>query len=553
MKLFHAIPLIIILSFIVLHARANQQLFQSYVFSGNEYFRNNQLDEAVQAYFRALTYQPNSTPVLFNLGLVYIGQNNMKQAMQNFKIVVHQAPDHIKAHLNLARIYQQEKQSAHALYHYQQAAHYNPDDVEPYLEASKIYQELGLYEQSLEQLTRAVTCPQLDNAQKSALAKELLVTGNAFFNQRKTDKALTTFRLACKLSDRFAAIYHNIAFTLAEQTGKHHEAIVEYKKALAIKPQDYETLFCYAMSLLAIGNVSDGFVEYEARWRRPLAVQNKITYPFDRQLTNIYEQDINHKRVLLRVEQGLGDTLQFVRYAQLLKKRGAHIIVEAQKPLIKLLSLCDYIDELVVYGSKRPPFDYQIPMLNLPQACKTTLETIPAPIPYITAKPDLVTYWKEKLSRDHTFKVGICWFGDAVHGQVKFMPLSYFARLAQLNGITLYSLQKGNGVEQLEKEICIQQLGPDFDESHGSFMDTAAVMKNLDLIITVDTSVAHLAGALGVPVWVILPFPAEWRWLMNRNDCPWYPTMRLFRQTGPENWDNVLAELFDALVPLLER
>jgi ADP-heptose:LPS heptosyltransferase len=195
-------------------------------------------------------------------------------------------------------------------------------------------------------------------------------------------------------------------------------------------------------------------------------------------------------------------------------------------------------------------------MLNLPLAFKTSLETIPANIPYLYADEKLVTQWREKLSHDRTIKIGICWRGDAAHGAHKFMPIEYFKKLVAIPGITLYSLQKNDPASSLKPanqadNSAIVQFPDEFDTTNGRFMDTAAVMKNLDLIITVDTSIAHLAGGLGVPTWLVLPFPAEWRWLENRSDSPYYPSMRIFRQKKFGDWNDVYDQVVTALQDLL--
>ena len=193
-------------------------------------------------------------------------------------------------------------------------------------------------------------------------------------------------------------------------------------------------------------------------------------------------------------------------------------------------------------------------MLNLPLIFKTTLETIPAQMPYLFADQKLVELWHERLTNDRNLKVGVCWRGDAAHGDHKFMPFPYFEQLANIPGITVYSLQKNEPTSSLKpadkaQGTRIQQFDSDFDGTHGRFMDTVAVMKNLDLIITVDTSIAHLAGGLGVPTWVVLPFPAEWRWLTHGDTTPWYKSMRLFRQKKYGNWDDV----FDQIIQELSR
>ena len=384
------------------------------------------------------------------------------------------------------------------------------------------------------------------------LANNLLYLGNTLFGSSKNEAALATFTKILEISDRYSQVYHNIAFTLAERMGKFQQALVNFDKALELKPSDPESHFCRALAHLSLGNLIAGFQDYEYRWQRSenAAISVKQRFP------NLWQgESLRGKGILLRVEQGFGDTLHFIRYAALLKNMGAHVIVEVQKQLVPLISLCPYIDQVIALGQQLPPYDYQVPFLSLPNRLQTTLETIPATIPYLYARSDLVAQWKDYFKHDNNYKIGICWRGDAAHGAHKFMPFDLYAYLTQIPGVSVYSLQKVNGTQELNnlKPGYVIHTFNNFDEKNGPFMDTAAIMKNLDLIITADTSIAHLAGALGVKTWVILPFPAEWRWLTNRNDSPWYPTMRLFRQPPNHDWQAVLSELLIELIRVTSK
>lgn len=435
-----------------------------------------------------------------------------------------------------------------------------PNDFKTFLDAGKLLQTRGNKDQAYELLSNAIECMPQNNDAMMAVGNALLQLGNSYFDAHETEKAIAAFKKILTISDTLNAVHHNIAFTLAEQAGAYDQSLDHYRKALQARPNNSETHFCYALSLLATGNLTDGFAEYEWRWKRFKHAPRQFNYPLPCLWTGV--QDLKDKRILINVEQGLGDTLMFIRYAKELKKLGAIVIAETQKPLVQLLSLCPYLDEVVAIGSPMPSFDYQIPMINLPLAFKTSLHTIANQMPYLHANEKLVQLWHNKfltdscLAKPGLFKIGICWRGDAAHGDHKFMPFHYFEQLAQIPGVIIYSLQKNDPASNMSpadqaKETRIQQFDQDFDVSHGRFMDTAAVMKNLDLIITVDTSIAHLAGGLGVPTWVVLPFPAEWRWLENRSDSPWYPSMRLFRQKKFGDWNTVFEELKEALAYLM--
>jgi hypothetical protein len=251
---------------------------------------------------------------------------------------------------------------------------------------------------------------------------------------------------------------------------------------------------------------------------------------------------------VLHTEQGLGDSLQFIRYAPLVKQRGGTVVVECLRPLARLLARCPGIDRLVVKGSDLPAFDVHASLMSLPALLGTTLATVPADVPYLFADPELVERWRRELAPLPGFKVGIAWQGDPTHPKAgaRAIPLRHFEPLARRPGVRLFSLQKGPGTEQLRDvagHFDVTDFGNRLDEASGPFMDTAAVMKNLDLVITSDTAIAHLAGGLGVPVWVAVPAVPEWRWLLGREDSPWYPTLRLFRQARPGDWEGVFARM----------
>jgi len=249
---------------------------------------------------------------------------------------------------------------------------------------------------------------------------------------------------------------------------------------------------------------------------------------------------------VLVAEQGLGDTLQFIRYVPLIERDGS-VIFEVQTPLLPLLEQSGFRN-LIPRGAPLPHYDVHAPLLSVPGILGSTLETLPADVPYLKAKPELIDQWRTRLSEWPGFHVGINWQGNSQFTFDKFrsVPLAEFAPLVQLPGARLISVQRGEGLDQLAElgtELSIVDLGPDVDTVAGAFMDTAAILKNLDLLITTDTAIAHLAGGLGVPVWLAVGFAPEWRWLQDRADSPWYPTMRLFRQPQIDDWRSVFQKM----------
>ena len=258
------------------------------------------------------------------------------------------------------------------------------------------------------------------------------------------------------------------------------------------------------------------------------------------------------RRVLLFAEQGLGDTLLCARYAGLVKQRGGHVIFACQTPLLRLLASLPGVDQLVAREQPLPDFDVYAPLMSLPRIFGTTVATVPAPSPYLTADPGLVERWRHELAPYTGFRIGIAWQGNPRYGldRHRSFPLKQFAALARIPGVRLFSLQKNDGLDQLRDlggQFPVIDLGPKLDVTTGPFLDTAAAMKNLDLVISPDTSLAHLAGALAVPVWLALSDAPAWHWLVGREDSPWYPTLRIFRQRRIDDWDDVFRRITAAL------
>jgi hypothetical protein len=299
--------------------------------------------------------------------------------------------------------------------------------------------------------------------------------------------------------------------------------------------------FNRSLVLLKLGDFERGWVDYESRLKLPgFRIHSRSQPLWD-------GSDLGDRRLLIYEEQGLGDTLQFIRYMRLVEQRNIQPIVLVQPQLVPLLKQSGY-SGLVASGERLPPFDCQIPLMSLPRFFGTTLANIPADVPYVRASPELVDLWYQRLQGINGFRVGIHWQGKPTYiGDAhRSIPLTAFEPLAHVPNVKLISLQKGAGQEQLAKlegRFSVIDLGEEVDRTGGAFMDTAAIMKNLDLVITSDTATIHLAGALGVPVWVALAARSDWRFLADRDDNPWYPTMRLFRQPTLGDWPSVFERL----------
>jgi hypothetical protein len=321
--------------------------------------------------------------------------------------------------------------------------------------------------------------------------------------------------------------------------------------ALWYRPEQASAHYNRSLALLQGGDYEHGWPAYEWRWKRPTMPPRPFSQPrWD-------GSRLDGKSILLWCEQGLGDAIQFVRYGIQVKERGGNVFLECPVNLLSVLRTCPCLDIIVGEGLPSPDFDVQAPLLSLPALCGTTLENVPATVPYLFADEKLVEAWREKLGRaEGNVLIGVVWQGNPRHGwdHWRSFPLTALAPLAAVPGVRLISLQQGPGVEQLRSlrgRFQVQDLGKDLDRG-GGFADTAAVMANLDLVVTADTAAAHLAGALGVPTWLALAAVADWRWMLGREDTPWYPTMHLFRQRRLNDWADVFEHMAAELqvVPL---
>jgi hypothetical protein len=297
--------------------------------------------------------------------------------------------------------------------------------------------------------------------------------------------------------------------------------------------------------LLLDGKYEQGFAEYEWRWKLRRSPPRGFKQP-------LWDgKPFPNKTLLLHQEQGFGDSIQYARYVPIVKKLGGTVIVECPVELARLFATIEGIDKVLIRGAPMPKFDVYAPLLTLPKIMGTTLKTVPAAVPYLKP-PELRTVHLPVVDR-RLFKVGIAWAGRPTHrnDRNRSCPFSHFVELMGLPGAAFFSLQKGAAAEDLRKDAC-DALVMDVGQQIEDFADTAAVVQQLDLVISVDTAVAHLAGALGRPAWVALPLSGDWRWMRQGETTPWYPTMRLFRQKTRGNWDDVLAavrrQLRDAIV-----
>jgi len=518
--------------------RLNSANPETHMNLGNVLTTLGKLPEAEATYRRAIALRPDLALAYFQLANTLNDQHRTDEAVATYRHALQIKPHDHKVLNNLGTVLMEQGKLEEAVDCFREALRLKPDYGRGYTNLGNAYREQG-------KLDEAVACCEraLDFDPDSAEAQNTL--GAALFHQGKIDDAIARFQPAVQLKPGFANAYHNLGAAIMEQ-GKPEKALDSFREAVRHQPDYAIAHMSLGMVYLSLGNFEQGWAEYEWRWKTKEFAPRPLTQPrWD-------GSRLDGKTILLYAEQGLGDTLHFIRYAALVKERGGTVVVESQPALLRLLARSPGIDRLVAADAPLPPFDVYTPLLSLPLLFGTAAETVPAEVPYVFAEPALEQRWREELGILAGFKIGINWQGNPQHkkDRQRSFPLVRLAPLAQVPGVKLISLQKGAGAEQLHQAgapLGVMDLENRLDEAAGPFMDTAAVMKNVDLVVTSDTATAHLAGALGVPVWVALPFAADWRWQADRPDSPWYPTMRLFRQTRPGDWESVFEAMTQAL------
>jgi len=371
--------------------------------------------------------------------------------------------------------------------------------------------------------------------------------GVALREEGRLDEAIAAYRQALKLSPDDVSRLDNLAVALRE-AGQLDEAQTLWDRAMQLRPDDPELHFNRSLAFLLAGDYGRGWAEYEWRWQS----KHSIGLRRHGEIPRWRGEDLAGRTLLLHGEQGYGDALQFIRYAPLVKARGATVVLECERPLMRLLSGAQGVDQVIALGEPLPKVDFVSPLMSLPGVMGSTLETIPSARGYLTVPATAAMRWAQPWSDAPALRIGLAWQGNPRHlrDQFRSIPLAKFASVARVPGVRLYSLQKGPGREQLATAgFPIEDLS----EQITDFADSAAVVAKLDLVISCDSVPAHLAGALGRPAWVVLPFSPDWRWLLGRSDSPWYESLRLFRQRKLGDWTGVLAEVEAAVAELAAR
>jgi tetratricopeptide (TPR) repeat protein len=518
--------------------------------------------EALTCYERALALAPNSVDTLYNLGTTCHDLGHPEQAIGYFERALRQKPDAAELHNNLGLALQDlgrldeaiacwrkalalqpqaveplnnlagalhsQGQSEEAQSCYERALALRPNHVESHVGLGVVLRDQGRLEEAVARYQRALALAPDHPATHNNLGVALVDLG-------RTEEALAHCRRALALQPDSAEAHYNLGVALRSQ-GRHADALASYGRALALNPDYAPAHLNRAITLLLTGEFDKGWEEYE--WRFAAARYHRN---FDQPLWS--GEPLSGRSILIHAEQGFGDTLQFLRYVPAVAERGGRVMLEVQEPILRLARTVAGASQVLAADDPPPAFDCHCPLLSLPRVFKTNLKTIPDRVPYLSVPAEAQAAWGGRIATAPGLRVGLVWAGTVVGA----IDLRLMQPLWEVCGVSWFSLQVGDrsGDISLLDTVQIADLSPWLAD----FAETAAAVCQLDLVITVDTAVAHLAGALGRPIWLLLPHTSEWRWLLEREDSPWYPTARLFRQKKAGDWLGLAREVAAALAP----
>ncbi|MBF0108483.1 MAG: tetratricopeptide repeat protein [Magnetococcales bacterium] len=532
--------------------------------AGNALQELGRRDEAIDHYRQALDLLPQFPEALNNLGRALVHQGLVAEGMERFAEAIRIKPDYVDALVNLGRAMSDDGQKEDAALMFRRALDIDADHVVACHSLGAVLQELGRLDESMSNYRRAL---ELDPDHHEALTN----LGVALLDRGETEEAVRMFQRAIEHAPGHVLAWNNLGVARQNQN-RMEESAACYEQALALKPDYYEAwnnlgvahykrnhllqaidlfmkvqemapdypdaYYNEGMARLAIGHFERGWQLCE--WR--LKMQAYRIAGHAAPLLDLAM--VRGRRILIHCEQGMGDSIQFIRYALMVRELGATVVVFCPGPLTRLFATVPGIDFLSDDPDLIPECDHRLPILSLPLLFQTRHDTIPATVPYVVADPDRVAACRQRLGPWPGLTVGLVWRGNPGHSndRNRSMGVETMSRLFEVEGCRFVNLQLG--LTERERVVfsgCVH--GIDFSADLSDFFDTAAVIASLDLVITVDTAVAHLTGALGRPAWVLLPKVADWRWLQEREDSPWYPTLRLFRQVDFADWGSVVQRV----------
>ncbi len=475
----------------------------SFLQHANGLYGERRFDEAVAFYDKALALKPDFVEAWTNRGAALRALRRYEEALASYDRAIALRPGHVSALNNKGNVLKHLNRGEEALIAYEAALAVKPDFVEAIANKGGVLGALGRF-----------------------------------------DEAMVAIDQALALNPNHAPSWERKGF-ICHDTARFDEALACYDRALAAAPHFADAYFGRSWTRLLVGDWERGLVDYEHRWARTNAQIKAVEAPAPQWAG----EPLAGKRLLVFREQGLGDNIQFCRYLPALCEEAGEVVYYTEPQLKRLLGKLH--PKLVVTSELKPGerFDYQIPLMSLLLARGTRVTSVPGGVPYLFAEPARAARWKAFLP-DGMFTIGVAWNGHPHGDNLRTVPLAAYEAIASLPNVRLVSLQKGAGVNQIAQVPFADRIivpPEDFDAGEQAFLDTAGLIENLDLTIVSDTSIAHVAGAMGKPVFTLLKQVPDWRWLLSREDCPWYPSMRLFRQTNRGDWAGVMARVFDAV------
>lgn len=497
---------------------------------------------AVELIGKAIEINPRDAVAHNNHAAALENLKRYEAAVKSYDQAIALKADYAEAYTNRGNALRALKRYELALESHNSAIRYRPDFAGAYYNRGIVLGDLGRLEAAIESYDKAI-------ALKADYAEAYNNRGTALRNLMQPHAALDSYDKAIAFRANYAEAYSNRGNALKD-LNRHRAALDSYEKAIALRPNDAGAHLSHSLCLLQAGDLQSGWRKYEWRWGEKDLKETRRSFA---QPLWLGKEPLRGKTILLHSEQGLGDTIQFCRYVKLVNDLGARVVLEVQPPLVSLLTSLEGVTELVARGSALPAFDYHCPLLSLPLAFRTNLDNIPTTSSYLAVSPAKVTQWTTRLGEKTKSRVGLVWSGSTGHKNDRNRSIPLGELLNHLpNDFQYISIQKelrDADKETLEQRPEILHFGQELQD----FADTAALCGLVDIVVSVDTSVAHLAGALGKTVWILLPFNPDWRWLLDRTDSPWYASAKLYRQGEIGDWNGVFTELRADLSALIRH
>ena len=533
---------------------------KSFFLSGLEKLNKNNFIGAEIDFEFSLSLAPNRLSTLINLSIVLIKLNKFENAeklinkgllhhpknkelllglVDIYKKLIQHKPDYAEAHSNLGNSYKELKMYEEALASYSDALRLNPNLAEVYSNRGIVFNELKKYPEALKDYDKAI-------AIKPDYAVVYSNRGIVFNELKKYQEALKDYDKAIAIKPDYEEVFLNKGDTL-QSLNRFEDALDSYDRAIEIKTDYVEAYWNKSLILLLAGDFVNGWNLYEYRWKLEILGSRIRTFSQPLWLGN---ENIQNKTILLHAEQGLGDTIQFCRYAKLVKELGARVLLEVPKSLLNLLNGLEGVDEFIESGKEIPAFDYHCPLLSLPLAFNTNLSNIASHRAYLKCDPNKVKHWQNKLGDKKKLRIGVVWSSvSSFKGDKnRSMRLKEFIQCIPLEKYQVVCLQKDIKVEDKDYFQLLSGQIYSYGTDLKDFADTAALAKCVDLVVSTCTSVPHMTAALGVPTWILLSSLPDWRWLLEREDSPWYPSIKIYRQPSLGDWQSVLRRVRKDLI-----